>query len=410
MSERPVRWLPVLAAMLLLQICSAFLNRFIPTLGPPIMAAAEFGEATLGYLAAAGTFSSILFFMIGTPLVLRFGSLRALQLGLLLSGLGAALVLWPSWLTVLLCSLAAGFGYGPSAPAGSDILRRYAPARHRNLIFSIRQAGVPIGGVIAGLTLPATYNLGGMEAAVALSILACLAVVVLVQPARAGVDAERDREQPLNLSTLLSLDNLFRPLAAAFGARDLRFFTQGAACLATGQGAWFAFLVTYLAQDLKLSLAAAGFVFAVMQAAGVGGRVFVGFLADRFGSAVMMLRVVALFSGLCSLAAAALQPGSPFWLLIAVALLAGLSVTSWNGVMIAEIARRAPEGKVSEHASGATILVFIGYIVGPAGFGLALALTGSFRVAFLLVGLVTAMGFALFGLGERAARDKPGGA
>src|SRR5215204_2541778 len=74
--------------------------------------------------------------------------IRALQIGLGLGGVGVALLALPFFAAPILASFLIGLGYGPSTPAGSDVLQRYAPARHRNLIFSIKQAGVPVGGVL----------------------------------------------------------------------------------------------------------------------------------------------------------------------------------------------------------------------------------------------------------------------
>ena len=47
-----------------------------------------------------------------------------------------------------------GIGYGPSTPASSTILSTRAPDRLRNIIMSIRQTGVPLGGAIAGALVP----------------------------------------------------------------------------------------------------------------------------------------------------------------------------------------------------------------------------------------------------------------
>ena len=85
------------------------------------------------------------------------------------------------------------------------------------------------------------------------------------------------------------------------------------ACFAVGQGCWFAFLVTYLVTELRLSLTAAGLVFAVMQATGVFGRILLGWVSDRLGSGLPTLRAVAVTSAATSLALALTGPGWPAW-------------------------------------------------------------------------------------------------
>ena len=59
-------------------------------------------------------------------------------------------------------------------------------------------------------------------------------------------------------------------------------------------------------------------------------------------------------------------------------------MSSWNGIQLAEIAREAPKGKVAETTSGATLVHFIGYVAGPALFGLSLAASRSYATAFMV--------------------------
>ena len=85
----------------------------------------------------------------------------------------------------------------------------------------------------------------------------------------------------------------------------------------------------------------------------------------------------------------------PSWLLYALAAVAGVTVSSWNGVQIAEIARRSPSGLIREAASGATIVVFLGYVVGPSSFALLVAATGRFDLGFLVCAAAGLAGFLL---------------
>jgi hypothetical protein len=65
-------------------------------------------------------------------------------------------------------TLLIGVSIGPPSSAGMDVVQRFAPPRHRNLLFSVKQAGVPLGGVIAGLLLPWASQTLGIGAAFAL--------------------------------------------------------------------------------------------------------------------------------------------------------------------------------------------------------------------------------------------------
>src|SRR6185437_3008007 len=148
------------------------------------------------------------------------------------------------------------------------------------------------------------------------------------------------------------------------------------------------FYVTDLADGLGVALPAAGLAFAVLQGSGVIARICIGWLADRVGSAQRILGALTIGSTAATLLAAAMAPGWPWWALAAAAAAIGFAATSWNGVFLAEVARVAPAGRVGDATSGASLLVFVGYVTGPAAFaGLAEAL-GTYRTAFALVALL----------------------
>ena len=78
------------------------------------------------------------------------------------------------------------------------------------------------------------------------------------------------------------------------------------------------------------------------------------------------------------------HPRRPPLALILLSALAGLTVSSWNESQLAEVAREAPKGRVGETTSGATLVIFVGYVVGPTLFAFLLAQTGGYRLPFLV--------------------------
>jgi hypothetical protein len=97
------------------------------------------------------------------------------------------------------------------------------------------------------------------------------------------------------------------------------------------------------------------------------------------------------------LTVAAMAMTTPDWSFTALMVLAGIAgvtVTSWNGVHLAEIARLSPAGRVSEATSGATLVTFAGYVIGPAGFAVVLALTDSYPTTFMVVAACCLVGIA----------------
>jgi hypothetical protein len=74
---------------------------------------------------------------------------------------------------------------------------------------------------------------------------------------------------------------------------------------------------------------------------------------------------------------------------------AGISVSSWNGVQLSEIARASPAHLVREASAGATLIIFLGYVAAPSVFALLLTLTGRFDLGFLLCAASGVVCFAI---------------
>jgi MFS-type transporter involved in bile tolerance (Atg22 family) len=221
--------------------------------------------------------------------------------------------------------------------------------------------------------------------------------ILAVQPIRAAVDRERDPAQDLSWAAFLSWSNLSAPLRALMVSRALPPLTAAAFCFALGQGVLFAFFVTYAVTELQMSLVSAGAVFAVMQATGVPGRILLGFVADRIGSAVSTLAALSLASAATLAALALSTPAWPVWSIGLVAGVSGVTVASWNGIYLAEVARLAPPREIGHATAGSTLLTFVGYVLGPVGFAVLVEQTGSYRASFAVVALLLLL--ALFFLG-----------
>ncbi len=61
-------------------------------------------------------------------------------------------------------------------------------------------------------------------------------------------------------------------------------------------------------------------------------------------------------------------------------------MSGWNGVQIAEVARRSPPELIGECAAGAVILVFMSNMLAPVAFAAFVALTNRYDYAFFAAG------------------------
>jgi len=395
-------WVGPVVMAVVSQAAVALLTRVVPTLAPVLMATLAIGPSFIGYLATAGTIGSILFYLAGMPLIRRAGSIRTLQIGMIVAALGTALLGSSSLLVVVAGSVLIGIGYAPSTPAGSDLLQRIAPKRHRTLIFSIKQAGVPLGGMIAGLALPFLVAIDWKLAIAAAAGLTVL-VAIAMQPMRNRLDRERDRSQPLSAATFLAPDNLLAPVEALRLSPRIPPIVFAAFCLAAAQGATFAFMVTFLVTEIRLELTTAGIMFSIVQVTGIFGRILLGGVADRFGSVAATLTATAISSTLTTVAFAFVTPAWSLGAIAALSAVCGITVSSWNGLMLAEIAAVVPLGRVAQATSGTTLLVFLGYIVGPLIFSFILDVSHNYPLAFASLSALTAIGAVVLLRGQRKA-------
>jgi MFS family permease len=385
----PAAWIGPLATIVVIQMTATILARMAPTLAPPLLQSLDWPESMVGVLGALNTLGAVLFLLLGAPLLRRLGSIRSLQFGLAVGVLGALGLVVPADLGPVLGVLLLGLAYGPSISAGSDVLHRVSPPRRRNLIFSIKQAGVPVGGVLAGFLLPVMAGWIGWRSTMVLTGGVALLTIAAVQPMRGRLDVSRDAGQSLRPGAFLSVENLLRPLSVLRLTPALRRMGLAGAFLAVGQGAWFSFLVTYCVVSLGQSLTTAGAIFAANQAVSIGGRLLLGWLSDQVVSGIAVLRIAAVTSAATTALLALSGPGWPVWSLFLLTGLSGITVTSWNGVQNAEIARLAPPGLVAETVSGAIMMVFLGYILGPLAFAAIVGATGRYDIAFGLTAAVT---------------------
>jgi MFS family permease len=83
-------------------------------------------------------------------------------------------------------SLLIGIGYAFNNPCSSHMLHGQTPARLRNIIFSIKQAGVPAGGVLAALAISPLTEAFGFHIALALSAIPCLVLGMLLASCEIG--------------------------------------------------------------------------------------------------------------------------------------------------------------------------------------------------------------------------------
>ncbi|KAA2213840.1 MFS transporter [Teichococcus oryzae] len=385
-------WRSALGVTLAMQTAAAALGQTLPVVAPVMTEAIGLSAESIGYLAGLTSLGTVLFLLCGGPVLERLGPVRTLQGGVALSGLALGLA-GLGWAPALFAAaLLLGIGYGPTPPAGSRILAATAPPEHRTLIFSVKQAGAPLGAVVAGLAGPPVALALGWEAVCLLGLLLGCCAGLAVQPWRGALDAGRNAGRPVGPGTLFSRRNLAAPLSALRlhpMLWPLALLSGAFACL---QGSLFAFVVTWLVGKHGLSLPQAGVIFAVMQGAGVTARMALGWVADRSGRPALILASQAFIGSLLAVLLALAPAGTPGWTLGALAGACGFVAASWNGIALAEVARVAPPARISDATSGVTVVTFLCYFAAPFAFAAGVAALGWTLPLLGMAALPAAMG------------------
>jgi MFS family permease len=164
---------------------------------------------------------------------------------------------------------------------------------------------------------------------------------------------------------------------------EMRVLGWSALLYVVAQHTFTFFLVTYLYEHCRLSIAEAGFLLFLAQIGGTVQRLILGALGDRFPR-MMLLGWTGIGIALGAVATSLISAETPYWLIGLIVFAYGTVVISWNGVSIAEFAALAPAGQVAAVAAVQTALAFSGAVIGPPIFGL-IAAVADYRSAFLLV-------------------------
>lgn len=376
------KWLP-LAVTLAIQALVSWALLTLPVMAPVVAQALGVSPTYVGLYVAVVYVGAMFSTLAAGTAVAHFGAIRVSQAGLLLCALGLALCAVSSPPVIALGALVIGLGYGPVTPASSHLLARTATPGNMSLVFSLKQTGVPLGGVLAGAVVPGLMLLTNWQAALLLVALFCLLCAALAQPLRHALDADRDPKHPL------CLGNLAQPIHLVLSHRALSTLAICSFFFSATQLSLVAYLVTYLYDSLSYGLVAAGFALSVSQVAGMGGRVFWGYVADRFLGARRMLAVLGAVMALCCVATALLHPAMPTLLVWGILALFGASAIGWNGVYLAEVARQAPKGQAGLATGGTLAFTFLGVVLGPPLFGALSGLFGSYRAGYAVLALPT---------------------
>ena len=383
-------WWPLLLT-LVIQAMVAMALLTLPVMAPVVAQALQVSPALVGLYVSVTYAGAMVATLMGGATVARMGAIRVSQWGLVLCALGLLLCAVPWLPAMVLGAVLIGLGYGPITPASSHLLARTTPKHQMSLVFSIKQTGVPLGSMLAGAVVPTLALLINWQLSMVTVAGLCLLCAWVSQGLRGELDSDRQASAAIHWSSLI------QPIRLVVSHRALLTMASCSFMFSMIQLSLTTYLVTFLHDDLSYGLVAAGLALSVTQLGGIGGRVVWGYVADRWLGARGMLLLLASMMALGALASAFLTSETPQSVVVLILVAFGASAIGWNGVYLAEVARRAPPGLASMATGGSLAFTFLGVVLGPPMFGALSGMFGTYRAGFVgLMVMACASGSLLY--------------
>ncbi len=385
------------------QVASAMGIAIFPVIAPQLAARLAVDASLVGYqisllFAAAMAVSPL----VGTA-VLRWGACRSMQIALACCSIGMGLAIAGNLFFIAAASVFVGASAALVAAAAAHLLFRFGSPQRRNLIFSIKQTGVPFGWAAVALLAPSLTLSLGWRWALAVVLLYGVAMIIVLQRVREQWDNDRDPRAATRVHVLAGVRLLWAvPALRRLGCAAF-FFSFVQLCLGT-------FTVTLLVKEAGYSLVTAGFMFSLLQVSGMTGRVLLGWIADVTGRSITVLRASDLVVAACCLIAAFINAAWPPALLALLYIVFGAMAYGWNGVMHAQVARLSPKGMVGVATGGLMVWIFAGTLAGPALFAAGYRFVGSYTTGFGMLAAAAVAGWLLLRSAHGADREQDGAA
>jgi MFS family permease len=384
-----------LAITLAVQILATLAAFSVPAVAPAISRDLGVPSALVGLYLSIVYGVGILSALLSPGLIYRYGAGRVSQGVLVATVAMVATASTGTLAMVVLSAVLMGLAYGATAPASTHLLVPRTPPSIMNLVISLRQIGVPVAGVLAGLLMPPMTLRWGWQTALALQIIPAVIMMVVLEVARRDWD-KREAMPPGQTMGLL------QPLRLLAGNPPLRRLSFASFVYSGLQGCFIAFMTTHLTTIVGFDLVHAGQALAVYQISGSVSRPIWGWLADHVLSARALLAIHGVIMSGAGALAAFFGPGWTSLTVFAVCIAAGATASGFTGLAFAEFSRLGGERSTQATGLGAAAL-FSGVMVLPAVMTGIVLKWGDYRSAYLAVAVMALVSSLALCTGRRDA-------
>lgn len=373
---------PLLATMAM-QALATMAAYTVPALAPMVARDLGVEGALIGYFVSVVYGVGIVSSLLAAGFIDRYGAARVAQ-GVLVCALALVVICAQGTVaSVALGAVALGVAYGVTAPVSTFLLVPRTPPGIVNLVLSIRQIGVPLGGVLAAMTMPPLALVLGWQGALLTQAVPIIVLVALLQVARRHWDGARDATAPLLRG------GFQRSLGMLGESAAIRRLTWASFVYSGMQLAFVAFMTVHVTSRVGFGLVAAGWALATYQLSGVITRPIWGWLADTLVPVRLLLAAQGFVMAAAAVMAGHFSPGWSLAAVLAVAALAGATASGYTGIAYAEYARLG-EARRTEATGLGSAAMFAGVLLLPSLASTIVASTGSYLMAYGVIAALAA--------------------
>ena len=369
----------------LVQMGVSVVDQGLPTLNGFIKAELGVSAAVAGLAVSSFAFGKIFGSYAAGLAADRLGERRVIVTGAITVGTLAAIAAALPDSLIFVVLFVAGLAASTSTPAGGRLVLMAFPRERHGIALSLRQCGIPAGGLVAAALLPWLAHMWSWRwsLAVAGAITVTTALPLVVHP----VEQHDEMEAHASVGTVSPARD-----------RNIRLLTIWGCLVVTGQYTILAFLALDLHQRAGLSLVSASLLVSLANATGIVGRIAWGAISDRVLSRGRKPLLLALnVSGLTAAVLLLATPsGAPVGVFVALAAIAGFALIGYQGLWITLLAEMAGPRRVGAATGFAVTFTQMAISLTPPAFGLVADTAGTYRavwgalVCFLLVALIPA--------------------
>lgn len=381
----------LLLVLLLVTAVGPILNNGLSAAGPILVRDLGISQGQFGMLssllfisaACASTTLGRLADILSTrvQMVLNFGGTAA---ALILSSIG------PAYGLLAASVVLGGISQAIANPTTNRVIHRDVAPSRRPAWVGVKQSGVQVSQLVAGLSFPAMALIlgwSGAALAAAGTVLLLLAWSLFHLPSEERTLWPAVRNELLRMPTKVTGDKSLPPY--------VWFMTAAAFLSGAGTQATNVYLSLFAFTGIGMDALTGGLALAISGALGVTSRIWWGILLGRGRSPNVVLMVISVgaVTAMASMAvASALKSPVGFWIGV---ILHGSCVLGTNVVITTAILETVEKTRIGLASGAITMGMYAGFAAGPILMGATVDITGSFLLGWTMAAFTYGLLFSL---------------